>query len=86
MGSLSGCSADHLLRQALVHPPLQHLLDLLGAVVVKTLQAQLLAGLLPSDKFPLYPQTPIRHLLTAVVAHLLTPYAPLPTSTQFYFF
>lgn len=65
-------SANGLL-QTLVHLPLQHILDFLGAVVVQVVDSQLLAGLLPGHELALDAQTSVGHLLPAVIAHLLLP-------------
>lgn len=72
--------------ESVVYLLLQHVLDVFGAVVLKTVEAQLFAGLLASDELPLDAQPTISHLLPAVVAHLLLPYALPPKSKQPYFF
>lgn len=84
--SLTRLSVLHRLNQAKVQFALQHIFDLFSAVVFQTLQAQLLAGLIASDKFALNSQSPIRHFLPTVVAHFFSPYSSLPTSPITYFF
>lgn len=54
--------------------------------MLKTLQAQLLTGLLASDKFALYSQSPIRNLLAAIVAYLFPPDSPFSRLIVFLLF
>ena len=84
--SAPGTASKEQLLLGLVYLPLQHVLDLLGREVVKVVDPELLAGLLPGDELALDSQPSVSNLLPAVVADLLLPNPLLPEWLKGYFF